>query len=140
MADEVERIDANDVLDVGAELVRYAALVVSLTVAGTRLNWLAGQVRSAYAYVEGCADATDRRAEEMAGLNVDEMTVGEHHDAAAAMRAALAEADRMAEAVEELAGLFVEASEAHQAEYGGVAEAANSMSVPMAQAGFYANR
>ncbi|MEU4410798.1 hypothetical protein AB0F88_40360 [Streptosporangium sp. NPDC023963] len=121
-------------------LVRYGIVVTQLAVAGVRLLGLSGQVRRTYNYVEGCAASVDRLAEQMAGLTVDRDTVGEHHQAAAIMRGVLGDADSMASAVEDLSALFAQASAAHQADYGSVAAAANSMPVPMADAEFYSNR
>ncbi|RVX39123.1 hypothetical protein EDD27_1466 [Nonomuraea polychroma] len=121
-------------------VVRYGILLIQLTAAGIRLRWLGEQVRSTYRYVEGCAASTDRLAEQLARLTVDADTVGEHHQAAAVMRGVLADAEAMAEATQDLSVMFEETSAAHQADYGPVAEAANSMPVPMADAEFYSNR
>lgn len=131
------------VADTGGVLetvVRYGIVIVQLAVAGVRLRGLSEQVRGTYRYVEGCAASVDRLADQMAGLTVDRDTVGEHHQAAAIMRGVLADADAMASAVEDLALLFDQASAAHQADYGSVAETVRAMPVPMADAEFYSNR
>lgn len=120
--------------------VRYAIVVAQLAWAGIKLRWLGEQVRSTYRYVEGCSTSVDRLAEQMAGLTVDRDTVGEHHQAAAVMRAVLAEADAMAAATEDLSTMFGQASADHQADYGPVADAIHAMPVPMADASFYSNR
>lgn len=124
----------------GVGIVRYGILIVRLAAAGWTLSGLSEQVRSTYRYVEGCANSVDRLADQMAGLTVDVDTVTEHHDAAAVMRSVLADAEAMAAALEDLATLFAHTSAAHQADYGTVAAAATSMTVPMANAQFYSNR
>ncbi|MBG0819087.1 hypothetical protein [Planomonospora sp. ID82291] len=121
-------------------VVRYGIVIAQLTMAGIKLRGLSEQVRSTYRYVEGCSASVDRLAEQMAGLAVDVDTVSEHHEAAAVMRSVLAEADAMAAATEDLAALFELTAAAHQADYGSVAAAADSMPVPMADAEFYSNR
>ncbi|MGS2645803.1 hypothetical protein [Streptosporangium sp. G12] len=121
-------------------LVRYGIVVTQLAVAGVRLLGLSEQVRRTYRYVEGCASTVDRLADQMAGLTVDRDTVGEHHQAATIMRGVLADAEAMSADVEDLATLFGQASDAHQADYGTVAERARAMPVPMADAEFYSNR
>lgn len=123
----------------GADAVRYGVVVAQLTEAGERLRGLGEQVRGAYRYVEGCSASVDRLAEQMAVLSVDVDTVAEHRDAAAVMRSVLDEAEQMAAAIEDLSTLFGQTSDAHQADYGPVVEAARSMPVPMADAGFYGN-
>jgi hypothetical protein len=120
--------------------VRYTIIIAQLAMAGIRLRGLSEQVRATYRYVEGCSTSTDRLADQMAGLTVERDTVGEHHQAAAIMRAVLAEAEAMASDTEDLATLFGQASAAHQADYGPVAEAIQAMPVPMADAQFYSNR
>lgn len=120
--------------------VRYGIVIVQLAAAGMRLRGLSEQVRATYRYVEGCSEAVDRLAEQMAGLQVDLDTVGEHHQAAAVMRGVLAEAEAMAAATEDLAALFEYTAAAHQADYGPVADAVHAMPVPMAKAEFYSNR
>ena len=140
---ELERTNGGAVADSGGVLetvVRYGIVIAGLAAAGIRLSGLSEQVRSTYRYVDGCAASVDRLAEQMAGLTVDRDTVGEHHQAAAVMRAVLADAEAMAAGVEDLALLFGQASAAHQADYGPVTEAACSMPVPMADAQFYSNR
>ncbi|RJL20191.1 hypothetical protein [Bailinhaonella thermotolerans] len=121
-------------------VVRYTIVLAQLTAAGLRLRGLSQQVRATYDYVEGCAVAADRLAEQMAGLEVDSETVSEHHEAAAAMRSVLADAEALAAATEDLAAAFSATAAAHQADYGTVADAAQAMPVPMADAEFYSNR
>lgn len=121
-------------------VVRYGIVIAQLTMAGIKLRGLSQQVRSTYRYVEGCSTSVDRLAEQMASLNVDRDTVGEHHQAAAVMRSVLAEAEAMAADTEDLATLFGQAADAHQGDYGTVADAATHMPVPMADAEFYSNR
>jgi hypothetical protein len=131
---------AGEELPTVGDLVRYGIVLVQLTIAGARLRGLADQVGATYAYVERCAQATDRRADQMSSLDVDPHTVGAHHDAAAVMRGALDAAARMAAEIDALSAAFEEAAAAHEADYGAVAEAVQAMPVPMAQASFYANR
>jgi len=121
-------------------LVRFGLLVAQLAAAGVSLRGLGEQVRSTYRYVEGCSESVDRLADQMTGLEVDADTVNEHHQAADVMRSVLTEAEAMASAIEDLASLFEATSAAHQADYGSVADAANAMPVPMANAQFYSNR
>ncbi|WAU84896.1 hypothetical protein O1Q96_37530 [Streptomyces sp. Qhu-G9] len=123
-----------------AEGVRYGVVIVQLTAAGAKLRGLSEQVRSTYRYVENCAQSVDRLADQAAALNVDPDTVSEHRDAATLMRSVLEEAEAMAEETEELSTLFQETADAHQADYGPVAETASSMDVPMAEREFYSNR
>ncbi|MCX4557473.1 hypothetical protein OHA02_14810 [Streptomyces phaeochromogenes] len=123
-----------------AEGVRYGIVIVQLTAAGAKLRGLSEQVRSTYRYVENCAQSVDRLADQADALNVDTDTVSEHRDAATLMRSVLEEAEAMAEETEELSTLFQETADAHQGDYGPVAEAANSMDVPMAEREFYSNR
>ncbi|MFH8582541.1 hypothetical protein [Streptomyces zaomyceticus] len=122
--------------------VRYGIVLAQLTAAGARLRGLSEEVRSTYRYVEGCSKSVDRLAEQMASLSVDRDTVGEHHEAAGVMRSVLEEAEAMAAATEDLAVLFDQAAAEHQADYGGVAEAAQNMpgGIDMAEAQFYSNR
>ncbi|WP_188188076.1 hypothetical protein [Nonomuraea sp. SYSU D8015] len=120
--------------------VRYTIVIAQLTMAGIKLRGLSQQVRSTYRYVEGCSTSVDRLAEQMASLTVDRDTVGEHHQAAAVMRSVLNEAEAMAEAAEDLSTLFQQAADAHEGDYGTVADAATHMPVPMAEAEFYSNR
>lgn len=123
-----------------ADAVRYAIVVAQLAAAGMRLAGLSESVRSTYRYVERCASGVDRLADQMEALKVDADTVGEHHEAATVMRGVLAAAEEMAASLEDLSTLFTHTAETHQAEYGSVAEAANNMTVPMAEAEFYSNR
>lgn len=141
---ELERRETGtEVAETGGVLetvVRYGILLAQMTAAGIRLAGLSEQVRGTYRYVDGCATSVDRLADQMAGLDVDRDTVGEHHQAAAIMRGVLADADAMAVATEELAMLFGQTAAAHEADYGSVAETARAMPVPMADAEFYSNR
>jgi outer membrane murein-binding lipoprotein Lpp len=121
-------------------VVRYSIILFQLTAAGARLAGLSERVRSTYRYVEGCSSDVDRLAERMAGLHVDVDTVAEHHNAAGVMRGVLDDADAMAASLEDLSALFTATAAAHQADYAQVAAAAQSMSVPMADAEFYSNR
>lgn len=121
-------------------IVTYLIIRAQLAIAGMRLRGLSQQIRGTYRYVEGCSESVDRLAEQMAGLEVDVDTVGEHHQAALVMRAVLGKADAMANAIEDLSTLFGLAAAAHEADYGTVADAARNMPVPMAQAEFYSNR
>ncbi|MEV0826381.1 hypothetical protein [Nonomuraea rubra] len=121
-------------------MVRYTIIVGQLSMASVKLLGLSERVRGTYRYVEGCSTSTDRLAEQMASLTVDRDTVGEHHQAAAVMRSVLAAAEAMAADMEDLAGMFQRASDDHRAEYGPVADTAQSMPVPMAEAEFYSNR
>lgn len=140
---ELERVDGGAVADTGGVLetvVRYGVVIAQLAAAGIRLSGLSEQVRSTYRYVEGCAASVDRLAEQMAGMTVDRDTVGEHHQAAAIMRAVLDDAEAMAAGVEDLALLFGQTADAHRADYGPVADAVHAMPVEMADAQFYSNR
>lgn len=120
--------------------VRYTIIVAQLAIASIKLSGLSEQVRSTYRYIEGCSTSVDRLAEQMASLTVDRDTVGEHHQAAAVMRSVLAEAEAMAEDLEDLAGAFQQAADDHTAEYGPVADTVHNMPVPMADPEFYSNR
>jgi hypothetical protein len=122
------------------EAVRYGIVVAQLLAAGIKLSLLGDRVRSTYRYIERCSTSVDRLADQMAGLEVDSATVNEHRDAATVMRGVLNTADEMASATEDLSTLFGQAAAAHQADYGTVAETANAMPVPMADASFYSNR
>ncbi|NAS27470.1 hypothetical protein GT755_38115 [Herbidospora sp. NEAU-GS84] len=122
------------------DVVSFGIVVIQLALAGARLRGLSGQVRATYRYVDGCSRRVDRLADQMAGLEVDADTVGEHHQAAALMRAVLEEADALAAATEDLSTLFDQTAAAHQNDYGTVADAASNMIVPMADASFYSNR
>lgn len=122
------------------DLVAYGIVVIQLALAGAKLRSLGEQVRSTYSYVEGNSASVDRLADRLAALDVDVDTVAEHREAAAVMRRALADAERMAATAEDLAAGFTAASAEHEAEYGPVVAAARSMTVPMADARFYGNR
>ncbi|MEV7011948.1 hypothetical protein [Streptosporangium sp. NPDC051022] len=136
---ELERSETAAAVGV-LDVVAYGIVVLQLALAGAKLRRLGEQVRSAYSYVEGCSASVDRLADQMAALDVDPDTVAEHREAAAIMRRALADAERMAATAEDLAIGFTNASATHEAEYGPVVEAARSMPVPMANASFYGNR
>ncbi|MET8686320.1 hypothetical protein ABZV77_19100 [Streptomyces sp. NPDC004732] len=123
-----------------AEGVRYGVVIAQLTAAGVRLRGMSEQVRATYRYVEGCSTSVDRLADQMAELDVDSDTVTEHHEAAGVMRSVLEDAEAMAAATEDLSALFDEAAAGHEGDYGPVADTANNMPVPMAQAEFYSNR
>lgn len=121
-------------------VVQYGIVVAQLIAAGIKLRGLSEQVRGTYRYVEGCSASVDRLADQMAGLTVDRDSIGEHHQAAAVMRGVLADAEAMAAATEDLAGMFDATAAAHERDYGPVAEAIHAMPVPMANAEFYSNR
>ncbi len=142
---ELERTDsAGGVVAASAGVIEtvitYGIVVAQLAAAGMKLRGLSERVRSTYAYVEGCSKSTDRLADQMATLAVDVDTISEHRTAAAVMRSVLADAEAMGTAMEDLAALFEQTSDAHRADYGPVADAARSMPVPMADASFYSNR
>lgn len=120
--------------------VRYGVVLVQLTTAGAQLAHVSAQVRATYKYVEDCSASVDRLADQAAALNVDKDTVGEHRDAATTMRSVLEEAEAMAVELDELSTLFEQAAEAHQADYGSVAAAADAMDAEMADREFYSNR
>lgn len=119
---------------------RYTTMLAQLQLAAASLRGVFNRVEETYAYVEDCAQSVDQLAETAAGMNVDTLTVAEHHEAAQIMRSCLAEAKAMATAAAELSTLFDQARSGHEADYGQVAEAAQSMTVPMANRAFYANR
>ncbi|MFK0113964.1 hypothetical protein [Streptomyces sp. NPDC091217] len=120
--------------------VRYGIVIAQLAAAGAKLRGLSEQVRSTYEYVEGCAGSVDDLADQMSGLRVDRDTVSEHHEAASVMRSVLADAEAMAAATEDLASLFDQAAAEHEADYGPVTQAFQSMSVDPAESEFYSNR
>ncbi|GAA1401533.1 hypothetical protein GCM10009639_43930 [Kitasatospora putterlickiae] len=123
-----------------ADAVRFGIVVAQLAIASVKLAFLSERVRATYRYVEDCARSVDRLADQAAALNVDRDTVGEHRDAATVMRAVLEEAEAMAQATEDLSTLFQATADAHEADYGPVAEAADAMPVEMADREFYSNR
>ncbi|WP_371484845.1 hypothetical protein [Kitasatospora sp. NBC_00315] len=127
-------------IEVVSDGVRYGILIARLAKAGLALRHMADLARSTFEYVGEVAASVDRLAEMAAGMNVDADTVAEHHQAADIMRGALANATTMANECEEMSSLFDEASDAHQADYGDVAEAFQAMPVEPADRGFYANR
>lgn len=128
-------------VEVIGEGLRYGSLLVQLGAAAVAVRNLSNAVRGAYTYVEGCAASVDRLADKAASLSVDDLTTGEHHDAAAVMRAVLEEADAMADAAGDLSVLFEQTRDAHQADYGPVVEAATHMpdGIEMAERQFYSN-
>lgn len=123
-----------------AEGVRFTILVAQLALAGQSLRHMAGLADATFGYVEDCARSVDRLAETAAALNVDADTVSEHHQAAQVMRSALDHARAMEAACADMSVLFQEASDAHQADYGPVAQAAQTVPGGMADRTFYANR
>lgn len=140
----VRRKTSQEVAETGgailSQIVTYGIVVAQLAAAGTKLATLSESVRSTYRYIERCAQGVDRLADQMAGLAVDADTIAEHRDAAGVMRSVLDEAEAMAAHLEDLATAFTYTGEAHRAEYGTVADAANNLTVPMAEAEFYSNR
>lgn len=120
--------------------VKYPDLIAQMKLTELYLSKLAERVGGTYLYVERCAEETRRRADQMAAMRVDAGTIGAHRDAAAVMDAAVAEAQRMASALDALAKGFAFAAAGHEAEYGAVVEAVRAMPVPMADNAFYANR
>lgn len=122
------------------DAVTYGVVVAQLAKAGARLAWLSESVQSTYRYIRRCARGVDHLAERMAALTVDADTISEHHHAAGVMRSVLADADAMAAGLNDLSTLFKHTAAAHRADYGTVADTANSMTVPMANAEFYSNR
>jgi hypothetical protein len=124
----------------GDAAATYGLVTSGLSDAGSQLAGLAERVRQAWRYVERCAAGVEQLADHMDGLAVDGDTIGEHHEAAAVMRSVLAAAEQMAAGMEDLADSFSATAEAHQGDYGSVAAAATSLTVPMAEAGFYSNR
>ncbi|MFF2951796.1 hypothetical protein ACFVVU_10715 [Kitasatospora sp. NPDC057965] len=132
--------DGTEDLGIAAILVCYTIVLAELAVAAVKLAFLSERVRATYRYVEDCASSVDRLADQAAALNVDRDTVGEHRDAATVMRTVLDEAEAMAQATEDLSTLFQATADAHEADYGPVAEAADAMPVEMADREFYSNR
>lgn len=125
-----------DILD----YVKYGIVRMQLMFAGARLRGLSAEIRGTYRYVEGCSRGTNRLAEQMASLDVDADTVGEHHQAALVMRHVLGRADLMAADTEDLSLMFHQTAADHEADYGPVANTARNMPVRMANASFYSNR
>lgn len=141
---ELERSDTGGAVAAAGGIistaVKYTIVIAQLAWASIKLRGLSEQVRSTYRYIDGCSASVDRLAQQMAGMAVDRDTVVEHHQAAVIMRGVLAEADAMAVHIETLSTMFDQASAAHKADYGPVADTANNMPVPMADAEFYSNR
>lgn len=119
--------------------IRYGILLTRLTLASTALQRAADAVNGTYDYVADTAATVDRLADTAAAMNVDTDTIAEHHDAAAVMRSALDDAEALAADMTELSRLFEQTANAHAADYGPVAEAAQRMTVPMADRNFYRN-
>lgn len=126
--------------EVITEAVRYGIVITQLTAAGVQLALLSDQVTSTYEYIEKCAASADDLADQAEALNVDRDTIGEHRDAATVMRSVLADAQTMANRLAELSTSFRATADAHETDYGPVAEAANAMPVEMADRTFYSNR
>jgi len=124
------------------DAVRFVIVVAQLTAASATMIGLAQKVRATFKYVKDCADSVDRLADQAASLKVDQYTVNEHREAATVMRSCLDEAEAMATECEEMATLFHETADAHIADYGSVAEAANNMpdDIEMAERSVYSNR
>ncbi|MER5866145.1 hypothetical protein [Kitasatospora sp. NPDC002040] len=126
--------------EVITEAVKYAIVLTQLTLAGAKLLFLAERVRATYAYVESCAESVERLADQAAGMNVDRDTVNEHREAATVMRAVLEEAEAMAAATEDLSIAFQQTADAHEGDYGPVADAIATKEGDMADREFYSNR
>ncbi|MFE7854411.1 hypothetical protein [Streptomyces sp. NPDC057403] len=122
--------------------VRFGIVVAQLTAASATMAGLSNQVRSTFKYIEDCAKSVDRLSDTAASLNVDDLTVNEHRDAATVMRSCKDEAEAMAVECEEMSTLFHETADQHIADYGSVADAANNMpdGIEMADRQFYSNR
>jgi hypothetical protein len=121
-------------------IVRYAVLRAQLAVASWQLSRVADHIDGTYDYIEECADSVLRIADQMAHLTVDPDTTGEHRQAATVMKAILAEAQALVDGKRDLATLFIATKEAHETDYGPVADTIAAMPVPMAEAEFYSNR
>lgn len=126
--------------DMASAAVTYSVILTKLAAAGVALRLVGDRVRSTYRYVDDCAKTVDHHADLAAALHVDPDTLEEHRQAAQTMRSALAHAERMASTTDAMSTTFDQAKAAHETDYGPVAQAAQSMSVPMADRGFYANR
>ncbi|MFG2394601.1 hypothetical protein ACIP46_35850 [Streptomyces lavendulae] len=122
--------------------VRYGIVVAQLTAASITMAGLSEQVRSAFAYVDDCAQSVYKLADQAAALSVDQSTVNEHREAATVMRSCRNEAEAMAVECEEMATLFRATADGHVADYGLIADVANNMpgSIEMADRTFYSNR
>ncbi|KFG06942.1 hypothetical protein IQ61_22135 [Streptomyces scabiei] len=122
--------------------VRFGIVVAQLSAASVTMAGLSHQVRSTFRYITDCAKSVDRLSDTAASLNVDNFTVSEHRDAATVMRSCKEEAEAMAAECEEMSTLFHETADAHIADYGSVADAANNMpdGIDMAERQFYSNR
>jgi hypothetical protein len=121
-------------------IVRYAFLRAQFAAASWQLNRVADHIDGTYDYIEECADSVLRIADQMARLTVDPDTTGEHRQAAAIMKGILADAKALVAGKRDLAVLFETTREAHETDYGPVADTIAAMPVPMAEAEFYSNR
>lgn len=126
--------------DGATDRVSYGAVVSDLRGAAERMRRLADLVTTAQEAVDDSAAGTDRLAGTAAALDVDTDTLAEHRQSAALMRAAADLMTEFAAGCGEMAALFTRASEGHQDDYGGVAEAVRAMPVEMANPGFYGNQ
>ncbi|MFD1547043.1 hypothetical protein [Nonomuraea guangzhouensis] len=121
-------------------IVRYAVLRMQFAVASWQLSRVADHIDGTFDYIEECADSVLRIADQMAKLTVDPDTTGEHRQAAAVMKAILADAQELVDGKRDLAVLFETTWNAHETDYGPVADTIAAMPVPMAEAEFYSNR
>lgn len=130
------------IADAAVMAVQYTVMLAKLAAAAVALRNVGSRVRSTYAYVGDCARNVDHLADIAASLRpaVDSATLSEHRQAANTMRGCLARARRMANTVDTISATFDAARQAHQADYGPVAEQAQAMTVPMANRNFYRNR
>ncbi|UDM05563.1 hypothetical protein [Streptomyces longhuiensis] len=122
--------------------VRFGIVVAQLSAASVTMAGLSNSVRSTFRYVEDCANTVDQLSDRAAALNVDDLTTGEHRDAATVMRSCRDEAEAMAVECEEMSTLFHTTADEHIGDYGSVAEAAQNMpdGIEMADRQFYSNR
>jgi hypothetical protein len=121
-------------------IVRYAILRAQFAAASWQLSRVADHIDGTFDYVEECADSVLRIADQMAHLTVDPDTTGEHRQAAAVMKGILADAKALVDGKRDMAVLFETTREAHETDYGPVADTIQAMPVPMAEAEFYSNR
>ncbi|MEV5526360.1 hypothetical protein [Streptomyces prunicolor] len=130
------------IADAAVMAVQYTVMLAKLAAAAIALRNVGARVRETYAYVGDCARNVDHLADIAASLRpaVDPATLGEHRQAANTMRGSLARACRMADTVDTISATFDAARQAHQADYGPVAEQAQAMTVPMANRNFYRSR
>jgi hypothetical protein len=121
-------------------IVRYAVLRMQFAAASWQLSRVADHIDGTFDYVDECADSVLRIADQMAHLTVDPDTTGEHRQAAAVMKGILADARALVDGKRDLAVLFKTTWDAHETDYGPVADTIAVMPVPMADAEFYSNR